>query len=818
MRIGFDTLVENPLAPSSAINYLKSVLRALVAAAPEHEIFVFVSPKNRQMFQVDAPNVRYVNCFVSNENIPLRVLVQQLYLPLVALWYGIDVIHALSQIPLLATCATVVKTCGLHHHLTPEEYRKGSLAHNLRLIYRRLVWDASARRSTLVMANSQATQRDIVRLMEVPAEKTHVVYESVDDAFGTIGATEAWAAVAAEFNVGRPYVLYVSNLWRYKNPDGAIRAFAKQHEQYGDDLDLLIVGPDDYNRANELKQLAHDSNVGDRVHLLGRVPRSALVQLYSAAHVVFYPSLAETFGKPAVEGMRSGVPVVVADATSLPEIVGDAGLVADPRDESAMAAALHRAATDDELRASLVQKGLRRARDFSWEKTARETLQTCIDAVSARVEGTRTAAMSSIMTLLLFASLFLAIWTPPLANVAGLNLRIHQIVLPITILYLLWTHKKGTAWLPRYTAPLFVAWLAFLFWTLYAYATHTLTIHPYQKPIVSIGRAFLIAVNFCAYGAAYLLVLRRRDVRPAIDLLAVFGAAMAAFTAFLVVAITYGMRFPSEIIVFVWDWVVEDGKLAHEMMPRLPGAPNMVTLLAGIAVICLTMAGGRSRWRYLLCGFACVFGAIVAISRGALFAFAGGMVVVFVTLVIRGAFRELGRIAAAAGVIAVVVLAIFAVLPNHGYPLSSTFKLRFGQLANPKKYEIGTVNDRLALWSHLSHDIRRNPFRGYGIDSYQKYTQGDTTENFFLEVLHATGLWGFVPIIGVIAAVCLRAWRVSIGASPFALPILALLAGYLTMLAGALTNSLWGAGLFWAVFGVLAAGVDLATGRDQEVR
>lgn len=384
MRIGFDTLVENPVRPSSAINYLKSVLRALAEAAPEHEIFVFVSPRNRHLFEIDLPNVRHVNCFVSNENIPLRILVQQLYYPILAWRLRLDVIHALSQIPLYTPCATVVKTCGLHHHLTPDEYRGGSWTHRLRLAYRHVVWDASVRRATLVMANSLETQRQIVRLMKVSERKTRVVYESVDDAFGSVTTAAASEAVTGRFGTTRPFVLYVSNLWKYKNPDGAIRAFARQYARYQDDLDLIIAGPDDYNRTEELTQLASSLGVGDRVRFLGRVPFADLINLYTAAHVIFYPSRFETFGKPVVEGMRAGVPVVAARATCLPEIVGDAGLTADPDDDDAMADALHAAATDPELRARLIENGRRRGAEFSWAATAEGTLEMCRQAVAAR--------------------------------------------------------------------------------------------------------------------------------------------------------------------------------------------------------------------------------------------------------------------------------------------------------------------------------------------------------------------------------------------------------------------------------------------------
>lgn len=389
LRIGYDTLVENPRNPSSALQYIRLLLAALVRAAPQHEFYAFVSPANRHLFELDAPNLHLVNCFVSNERIPLRILVQQLYYPMLARRLKLDVIHALSQVPLFTRCATVVKTCGLHHRVAPGEYLRPDpatlrWAHPLRLLYRRVVWDASARRADVVIANSRHTARDIAEMLRVPPSRIHTVLEAVDERFGVGDPTEALAAVKAAFGLARPYILYVSNLWFYKNPDGAIRAFAAMRRRFGDDLDLAIAGPDDYGRIPELTALATREGVADHVHFLGRVGMPLLGQLYRASRVVFYPSLAETFGKPVVEGMRSGVPVVAADATCLPEILAEAGLLADPRDEDAMATALHQAATDEALRAELIARGRTRSTAFTWDATALGTLAACEAAVAAR--------------------------------------------------------------------------------------------------------------------------------------------------------------------------------------------------------------------------------------------------------------------------------------------------------------------------------------------------------------------------------------------------------------------------------------------------
>jgi glycosyltransferase involved in cell wall biosynthesis len=387
MRIGLDTLIENPRQPSSAIHYLKQLVVELAAAGPEHEFFVFVSPANRALFTARALNLHYLLCAASNENIPLRVFSQQAQYPLLARRHRLDVIHALNQIPLLAPCATVVKICTLHHHLPVggEASQPGlgrPIPDPLRLVYRRLMHDGSARRATLVMANTQATQREIERLMRVPTDRLRVVYEAVDEAFGSQADTAAARAyVARSFGLARAYILFVSNLWSYKNPDGALRSFARLWARFGDDFDLVFAGPDDEGRQPALQQLALDLGVADRVRFLGRVPKDDLVQLYAGARVFFYPSFNETFGKPLVEAMRSGVPVVTAAVGCMPEVVGPAGLWADPHDSEGLAEALHRAATDETLRAQLRAGARSRARDFSWKRTAAGTLAMCAEAV-----------------------------------------------------------------------------------------------------------------------------------------------------------------------------------------------------------------------------------------------------------------------------------------------------------------------------------------------------------------------------------------------------------------------------------------------------
>jgi len=298
------------------------------------------------------------------------------------------VIHALNQVPLFCGAATIVKTCTFHHHLTPEEFSSGTTrqaaVNRLRQVYRGTMLDQSARRATLALANSQFTARMLQELMGVPADRIRTVYESVDEAFGDESERATEDQLRDQFGVSAPYVLYASNLWFYKNPDGAIRALAEQQKMSGRRLELVIAGPDDYAQVPTLTALASDLGIGDRVRFVGRVSRRDLVRLYLGARVVFYPSRAETFGKPAVEAMKAGVPLVIARAGSLPEIAGEAALSAEPDDVRGLAEALNQAAFDDATRDRLTAAGRRRAQFFTWERTARGTLEVCLEAAALR--------------------------------------------------------------------------------------------------------------------------------------------------------------------------------------------------------------------------------------------------------------------------------------------------------------------------------------------------------------------------------------------------------------------------------------------------
>ena len=234
----------------------------------------------------------------------------------------------------------------------------------LRLDYRGI------KKAVHIIAVSQATRQDLVQHLGIPPERISVVYEGIDHAL---------FRPVAERKFAFPYVLFVGSEHRRKNFTGLLRAFhlLKQDPQFAE-LKLVKVGragrPAAPFRAQTV-QVLRELHLEKEVIFTEWVPKEDLPVYYAGAACFVLPSLYEGFGFPPLEAMACGCPVVVSHVASLPEVTGEAALTVAPHDVQGLAQAMREVLTNDALRRSLVAKGLKRARLFTWERTAKETLQ-----------------------------------------------------------------------------------------------------------------------------------------------------------------------------------------------------------------------------------------------------------------------------------------------------------------------------------------------------------------------------------------------------------------------------------------------------------
>ena len=225
----------------------------------------------------------------------------------------------------------------------------------------------SVRRSDAVLTVSETSRRDIIRVLnlgEAEAAKLLAVYNGVDARFAPPPAGAPRGGVRT--------ILYVGRLDPYKHVVTLVRAFNELRRQMREPLHLLIVGPDD-PRYPEARRVTADLGLAECVTFLGFIENDELAAAYQEAALLVNPSSYEGFGLQLVEAMRCGVPVVCSDGGAQPEIAGQAARLVPVGDSQALADAMREVLCDEALRARLIAAGLARARDFDWQKTARQT-------------------------------------------------------------------------------------------------------------------------------------------------------------------------------------------------------------------------------------------------------------------------------------------------------------------------------------------------------------------------------------------------------------------------------------------------------------
>lgn len=278
--------------------------------------------------------------------------------------YGADVVHYPASVAASAGPVPMVVTVhDLCYKTHPEWFSRS------RALYYNAFLGAGIRRATRIIADSHATAEDIKRFYGIPESRIDVVPLGVDACFQPADET-ARERVRREYPLPESYFLFVGTLEPRKNLPRVLEAWLR----LGDDApDLVIAGRIGWK--TDLERLLPDrDDLRRRLHCLGHVSQDLLPALYSEALVFVWPSLMEGFGLPPLEAMACGTPVITSNCSSMPEVVGEAALTADPQNVPALAGAMRALVEDGNLRASLREAGLARAAIFTWKRTAEMTL------------------------------------------------------------------------------------------------------------------------------------------------------------------------------------------------------------------------------------------------------------------------------------------------------------------------------------------------------------------------------------------------------------------------------------------------------------
>lgn len=369
---------------SGISQYIMHLMREFPKVAPETRFDVLTLAGEELLYVTDPERIRAISVDQRYGGALKNLVWQQYAIPGFCRKETYDVAFFPAgnrRLPFWTPCPRV----GTFHDISilhvPGKYDWVHHVYNLR------VMPALVRRLTHVITISECSRRDLVDYVGVPEERITVVPEAADTTrYYPRDHGECLARVSMRHGLKRPYVLFISRIDHPgKNHARLIRAFSRL--KTAEDLPhQLVLAGSDWNRAEEVHAAAAASPYAKDIVFTGFVPDDAVPDLYGGAEVFVFPSLFEGFGLPILEAMASGVPVACSNTSSLPEVAGDAAVFFDPLDESAIEDALCRLLTQEVLRKDCIERGLKHAAQFSWERCARQTVEV-LERTAAAARG-----------------------------------------------------------------------------------------------------------------------------------------------------------------------------------------------------------------------------------------------------------------------------------------------------------------------------------------------------------------------------------------------------------------------------------------------
>ncbi|MEN4017617.1 MAG: glycosyltransferase family 1 protein [Methanobacterium sp.] len=332
--------------------------------------------------KVDFKEVPYVGCKLNVFN--SHILYNRFFYPKIAQKYirnDSDIIHIFSQedtylLNSLKTDSPKIATCLDTIGLILEEY--GSIEKS----FKRYSIN-SMKKADRIITISNHTKYDLIKETNISPDKVETIYLGVDEQFRELPQKEV-ENVKKKYKLPEKFILYVGSEQSRKNLPVLIKAFKKLLETFNlQNIKLVKVGRPQIKESQRKKifNLIDKLNLQKHIIFIEYVPEEDIASIYNAADIFVFPSFYEGFGLPPLEAMACGTPVITSNVTSLPEVVGDAGIMINPHNIDGLANKMYELLTNDGLKDDLRKKGLNRAKLFSWDKTAHETFKIYEDII-----------------------------------------------------------------------------------------------------------------------------------------------------------------------------------------------------------------------------------------------------------------------------------------------------------------------------------------------------------------------------------------------------------------------------------------------------
>ncbi|WP_298846370.1 glycosyltransferase family 4 protein [Clostridium sp.] len=364
MKIAIDGRGVNLYNGTGIGTYTENVLKNLINIDTMNNYHIFWSGKNFE-------SIKRENCKVIMTSKKHQRFFEDYYFPENISKENIDIYHMPQNGIGLSTnisCKKIVTIHDLIPYVMPETVGRGYLLKFLKEM------PIIIGNSDGIITVSEFSKQDILKYFPIDESRIFVTPLAADSKYTPLDKLHCKKVLEKIYNLLNPFILYLGGFSERKNVASAITAFSKVYKDLNENYNLVIVG--DYRDSSQkLVKLANELNMQSHVVFVGFVPEDHLPLFYNSCDALIYPSFYEGFGLPPLEAMNCGTPIIASNLTSIPEVVGDAGILINPYDTSAISLAIGTLLSSEKLKSELSAKALIRAKQFSWQNTAINTLK-----------------------------------------------------------------------------------------------------------------------------------------------------------------------------------------------------------------------------------------------------------------------------------------------------------------------------------------------------------------------------------------------------------------------------------------------------------
>jgi len=364
-RIGIDARLFGTAMAVGIGRYTEELIRHLVELDKDNQYHIFLSKAATASFPIYAPNLSKTGVNFSHYSYR-----EQFKYPAILRKANLDLIHYTNfNSPVFFTKTPSVVTI---HDLTLWFFPgRGQKSWFRRMVYR-FVIKKTCQNAKRIIAITKRTKQDIVKILGINPEKITIIYEAVSKSCKIISNDQKIKKLKHKFNISKPYIMYVGQWREHKNIIRMIRAFSLFRRRYNIDYQLVMVGKID-KKYPQIKATVKELELTEHVIFMGYIADSELPYVYNGAEFFVWPSLYEGFGLPPLEAMACGTPVVSSNASCMPEVLGGAAYYFDPLNVESIAKSMSDMAKSYSLKREFRLKGLKQARKYSFEQSAKQT-------------------------------------------------------------------------------------------------------------------------------------------------------------------------------------------------------------------------------------------------------------------------------------------------------------------------------------------------------------------------------------------------------------------------------------------------------------